>query len=34
MAESVKETVLSIKVDSAQAIQQLADYSALIEQCR
>ena len=34
MAESVKETVLSIRVDSAQAIQQLADYSALIEQCR
>ena len=34
MAEGVKETVLSIKVDSAQAIQQLADYSALIEQCR
>ncbi|MBQ5647784.1 MAG: hypothetical protein IIV16_01520, partial [Alistipes sp.] len=28
------ETVLSIRVDSAQAIQQLADYSALIEQCR
>lgn len=34
MAEGVKETVLSIRVDSAQAIQQLADYSALIEQCR
>ena len=34
MAEGVKETVLSIKVDSAQAIQQLADYSALIEECR
>lgn len=34
MTEGVKETVLSIKVDSAQAIQQLADYSALIEQCR
>ena len=34
MAEGVKETVLSIKVDSAQAIQQLADYSALIAQCR
>lgn len=34
MAEGVKETVLSIRVDSAKAIQQLADYSALIEQCR
>lgn len=34
MAGSVNETVLSIRVDSAQAIQQLADYSALIEQCR
>lgn len=34
MAEGVKETVLSIRVDSAQAIQQLADYSALIEECR
>lgn len=34
MAEGVKETVLSIRVDSAQAIQQLADYSALIAQCR
>ena len=34
MAENVKETVLSIRVDSAQAVQQLADYSALIAQCR
>lgn len=31
MAEGVKETVLSIRVDSAQAIQAIADYSAKIE---